>query len=262
MTGPTYAQFHFAFILPVVMVLLASGTVLRSRTTRPTVWSLGRQEYWLGVGLITLVAVLYTSPWDNYLIARGVWGYGEGRTFVSLGFAPAGEYVFFLLQPLLTSLWLGQLTLRRGWPEADAVGRSDDGRFTLDFDRLAYGPRIVGAAVAVAIGITGAALLTQAATLYLGAILAWAAPVFAIQWVVGLPQLRYQWRTLALGVAIPTVYLWIVDRVALATGIWHVSPTYTTGIALLGLPIEEALFFLVTNLFIVQGLILFRWVLD
>ena len=72
----------------------------------------------------------------------------------------------------------------------------------------------------------------------------------------------YQRRTVALGVAVPTVYLWIIDRIALATGIWHISPTYTTGIALFGLPIEEALFFLVTNLFVVQGLVLFRWVVD
>jgi hypothetical protein len=29
-----------------------------------------------------------------------------------------------------------------------------------------------------------------------------------------------------------------------------------------GLPVEEATFFLVTNLFVVQGLVLFQWVLD
>ncbi|WP_178916034.1 lycopene cyclase domain-containing protein [Natronomonas gomsonensis] len=261
MSAPTYAQFHFAFLLPVVAVLLAAATVTRTRTTRPTVWSVGRPVYWSGVAVVTLVAVIYTTPWDNYLIARGVWGYGEGQTFAHLGLAPVGEYAFFVLQPILTALWLGQLTLRRGWPETDAIGREDGERW-LTLGRFRRAPRLLGAVVAVAIGIVGAALLTADATFYLGAILAWAAPVLFIQWVVGLPQLLYQRRTVALGVAVPTVYLWIIDRIALATGIWHISPTYTTGVALFGLPIEEALFFLVTNLFVVQGLVLFRWVVD
>ncbi|MFC6836910.1 lycopene cyclase domain-containing protein [Halomarina ordinaria] len=261
MSGPTYAQFHFAFVLPAVAGLLAAATVTRSRTTRPTVWSIDR-PYWSGVAIVTLLAVVYTTPWDNYLIARGVWGYGEGRTFVHLGFAPLGEYVFFVLQPILTALWLGQLTLRDGWPEADALGRTTHGRRTLDVGRLSLRYRGVGALAATGLGIAGAVCLRSPETLYLGAILAWGAPVLFIQWVVGLPQLLYQRRTAALGVAVPTLYLWVIDRVALATGIWHISPTYTTGVALVGLPLEEALFFLVTNLFVVQGLVLFRWVVD
>jgi lycopene cyclase domain-containing protein len=261
MSGPTYAQFHFAFLLPVVAVLLAAATVTRSRTSRPTVWSIGRPEYWSGVAVVTLVAVIYTTPWDNYLIARGVWGYGEGRTFAHLGLAPLGEYAFFVLQPMLTALLLGQLTLRRDWPEADALGR-EDGKWRLALGRFERVPRVLGGTAAVAVGLVGAVLLTADSTFYLGAILAWAAPVLFIQWVVGLPQLLYQRRTVALGVAVPTVYLWIIDRIALATGIWHILPTYTTGIAPFGLPIEEALFFLATNLFVVQGLVLFRWVVD
>jgi lycopene cyclase domain-containing protein len=261
-SAPTYAQFHFAFLLPVVAVLLAAATATRTRTTRPTVWSVGRPVYWGGVAVVTLVAVVYTTPWDNYLIARGVWGYGEGQTFAHLGLAPLGEYAFFVVQPILTALWLGQLTLRHGWPEADALGRTENGSRTLAVDRLRLTSRVLAGVAAVAVGTAGVGLLTADATFYLGAILAWAAPVLFLQWVVGLPQLCYQRRTVALGVAVPTVYLWIIDRIALASGIWHISPTYTTGIAPFGLPIEEALFFLVTNLFVVQGLVLFRWVVD
>ena len=50
--------------------------------------------------------------------------------------------------------------------------------------------------------------------------------------------------------------------VAITLGIWKLSPTYTTGLTLAGLPIEEGLFFLFTNLFVVQGLILWLWVTD
>jgi len=261
MNGPTYFQFHFAFLVPMLGALLATAAATRTRATRPTVWSVGKPVYWSGVAVITLIAVVYTTPWDNYLIARGVWGYGEGQTFATLGLAPLGEYVFFILQPLLTALWLGQLTLRHGWPETGLLDWNE-GRRRLDTEHLRLLPRLLGGSLAVGIGLAGLLLLGADRTFYLGAILAWAAPVFAIQWVVGLPQLCHQWRTVALGVAVPTLYLWAIDRIALATGIWHISPTYTTGVDLFGLPIEEALFFVVTNLFVVQGLVLFRWVAD
>jgi len=261
MNGPTYFQFHFAFLVPMLAALLATATATRSRTQRPTVWSVGKPIYWSGVAVITLIAVVYTTPWDNYLIARGVWGYGEGQTFATLGLAPVGEYVFFVLQPLFTALWLGQLTLRHGWPEAGLLDWRDGTR-RLQAASLRLLPRLLGGGLAVGIGLTGVLLLGTDRTFYLGAILAWAAPVFAIQWVVGLPQLLYKRRTVAIGVAVPTLYLWVIDRIALATGIWHISPVYTTGVDLFGLPIEEALFFVVTNLFVVQGLVLFRWVAD
>jgi lycopene cyclase domain-containing protein len=261
-SGLTYSQFHLGFLLPLLGVLVATATVTRSRTTRPTVWSIGAPVYWVGVALVTFVAVLYTTPWDNYLIARGVWSYGEGTTVANIWLVPVGEYLFFVFQPFLTALWLGQLTLRRGWPEARALVKGADGSRAIEFDKFAVVPRLLAGVTAVSIGLGGANLLATAETFYLGAILAWAAPVLFIQWVVGVPQLLYQRRTVALGVAVPTLYLWVADRIAIAIGIWEISPTYTTGITLLGLPIEEALFFLVTNLFVVQGLVLFRWLLD
>lgn len=262
MSGPTYVQFHFAFLMPVIAVLLATATVTRTRTDRPTVWSVGRLHYWTGVAVVTGLALVYTTPWDNYLIAHGVWGYGQGRIAGRIALAPFGEYAFFVLQPIVTALWLGQLTLRPGWPEVSLVRRTESGDRVADLEVLSIWPRLVSALLGVGIGLVGWWLLSADATFYLGAILAWAAPVLLLQWVVGAPQLVYQRRTVALGVLVPTMYLWVVDRIALATGIWHIAPAYTTGIDIYGLPVEEATFFLVTNLFVVQGLVLFRWVVD
>ena len=93
--------------------------------------------------------------------------------------------------------------------------------------------------------------------LYLGLILAWACPVLAGMW--GLSGRRF-WRhrrLLALAVVPPTLYLWIADRAALGLGIWAIADATRTGFALLGLPVEEALFFLVTNALVVQGLLMF-----
>jgi lycopene cyclase domain-containing protein len=259
MTGLTYLQFHAAVVLPAVASLAAAAAVSRPRASGRTVWSVGDHGYWVGVAVVTAIAVCYTAPWDSYLIARGVWRYGEGRTAAHLGRVPVGEYLFFVLQPLLTATWLGQLRLRDGWAEPGPLDRGD-GRLALDVAGLATTPRIVGVCAGAAVGLVGATLLTAPSTFYLGAILAWSGPVLTLQWGVGAPQLWHQRRAVTVGVVVPTAYLWTVDRLALSAGIWEISAAHTVGIAPFGLPLEEATFFLVTNLFVVQGLVLYQWV--
>jgi lycopene cyclase domain-containing protein len=246
MTGPTYLQFHLAFLLPALMLMIATAFVSRaqmSAAVRPL--GVGR-TYWTGVAIITVVALAYTTPWDNYLIAEGVWWYGDGSTLVHLGYAPLEEYIFIVVQPWLTALWLSHLSLPNTWPSVTHPIRS----------------RVVATALAVLLGVGGWLMLGSDATFYLGAIVAWAAPVLALQWAVGAPQLWARRRLVALGTLVPTTYLCVADRIAIEYGIWVLSEQYTTGLTVAGLPVEEALFFLVTNLFVVQGLVLYRWVLD
>ena len=59
--------------------------------------------------------------------------------------------------------------------------------------------------------------------------------------------------------AVPTLYLWFADAVAIHLGIWRISETQTLGIEFGPLPLEEATFFLATNLLVVQGLMLFLY---
>jgi hypothetical protein len=89
----------------------------------------------------------------------------------------------------------------------------------------------------------------------------WAGPLLALQWAVGggyLVRRRHEWTV---AVAVPTLYLWFADRVAIGLGVWTISNTQTLGVYILGLPLEEATFFLVTNLLVIQGLVLFEWVM-
>jgi len=247
MTAPTYLQFHLAFLVPALMFMMATAFVSRNRLRNAGLWRLGAgRTYWVGVAIITVVALVYTTPWDNYLIARGVWSYGAGSTLATLGYAPVEEYVFIVVQPWLTALWLSHLSLPRRW--ATPV--------------RPLGTRVVATALAVTVGIAGWLMLGTDATFYLGAILAWAAPVLALQWAVGAPQLWAQRRLVVLGALVPTAYFCVADRIAIEYGIWVLSARYTTGLTVAGLPIEEATFFVVTNLFVVQGLVLYRWVLD
>ncbi|WP_204374408.1 lycopene cyclase domain-containing protein [Halolamina pelagica] len=151
------------------------------------------------------VAVVYTTPWDNFLIARGVWGYGPGRILARVGYAPVSEYAFFGAQTVLTALWLSHL-------RADPPGASHRGRQTRTRERL------LGVGLAGAIGVVGLWCLRSDPTFYLGAILTWAAPVLALQWAVGAPALLDRRRTVLLGVAVPTLYLSVVDRIAIHQG--------------------------------------------
>jgi lycopene cyclase domain-containing protein len=84
--------------------------------------------------------------------------------------------------------------------------------------------------------------------------------VLALQWGVGWRYLLAVRRRLAVMVAVPALYLSTIDRIAIEMGLWTISPMYSTGLFVGGLPIEEGAFFLVTSLFLAQALVLLRWV--
>lgn len=94
-------------------------------------------------------------------------------------------------------------------------------------------------------------------TWYMGLIVAWASPVVLLQWAFGGDIFWQNKVSFITSIAVPTLYLWFADAVAIGLNIWTISPKYTTGIQIGSLPIEEAIFFLMTNMMVVQGLKLF-----
>lgn len=243
----TYLQYHLVFILP---LLLALGLVTWRETRRTSLaGSLRPERGWAArtALLFPLIPLLYTTPWDNYLVARGIWNYPPERVLGRLGYVPVEEYAFFLLQTVITTLWLCVL-LRRGGPEGSGPAVSRRPLLTR------WGAGLLWLGVAFA----GALLLRQEHTLYLGLILAWAAPVLALlsfgfgDLVLGRPG------TFWLAVLPPTLYLWATDLFAIRAGIWSISPRFTLGWSLGGaLPAEEMVFFFITNLLIVAGVLSF-----
>lgn len=229
----SYFAFHLFFVIPPILLLAAIQP-------QPLAGVKG-QKAWLALLLIVVVAFIYTTPWDNYLVWHSVWGYGKDRVLGTIGYVPIEEYLFFMLQPILTGLWLYWLRARQ--PES------------VTHDSLS--PNVVMFLVGATISVAGFLMLRSPHTLYLGLILAWATPVLTLQWAFGAAQLWNMRRLWLLATLVPTLYLWVIDRIAIAQGIWYISDTYTTGLQLWGLPIEEATFFLITNLMVVQGLLLF-----
>lgn len=234
----TYFEFHIVFILPVIGILAVFAWQRGQILQRPRDLA--------GLAIIIVLAVVYTTPWGSWMIDRGVWWYAEDVVWHSLWSIPAGEYLFFVLQPILTTLVLAQLAIPT---ETDLS--------------LSAWERALGITAGLAVGGIGALLLFSGpSTVYLGSILFWAAPILAIQWAFGWTHLWRARRTVAVAILTPTAYLWLADWAAISLGLWIISDTYTVGIAPFGMPIEEALFFLVTNVFIVQGIVLYVWLLD
>jgi lycopene cyclase domain-containing protein len=234
----TYLTFLAAFVcLP--LSVLAVGSVLTHRPDRaPVRLQAG------GLALMIGLALVYTTPWDNYLIGRGVWFYGDGVVTTRLWLMPLGEYLFVALQSILVGLWV----FARDGPVDGSIGHT-------------WPDRVGGAVAGLAVSGVGLAFVFGPTGLYyLGAILAWAGPVLALQWGVGWRYLLAVRRRLAVMVAVPALYLSTIDRIAIEMGLWTISSTYSTGVFVGGLPIEEGAFFLVTSLFLAQALVLLRWV--
>jgi putative membrane protein len=196
-----------------------------------------------GIALICVIAVLYTTPWDNYLVYKSVWGYGPDRVLATIGYVPVEEYAFFVLQTILTGLVLTWASARRQYDAHPAIAGT---------------ARTAVSVVLLGIAIFGGFALMSEPTLYLGLILAWAFPVLLMQWLIGSRFIAHEARTWIPVVAVTTVYLCFADATAIGAGTWYISERYTTGLLILGLPLEEALFFLVTNLLVVWGLLLYR----
>ncbi len=229
----TYLQFHLAFTLPVLAVLAA----VHSRRSVPGAWR------WLLA--VVALAVAYTTPWDNYLVYRGVWTYPESAVIGTIGYVPIEEYAFFVIQTLIAGLFYLVL---RGYQrlESPVTPMPAWWRPTL---------------LTTFLGLTGLgiALLLAASdhALYMGLILAWAPPVLAGMAYIGAGKVWAERTRVVWSITVVTVYLWIIDRAAIGIGIWDIADPYRLHIDPLGLPLEEAVFFVATTTLCVFGLALF-----
>ena len=228
----TYLQFLVVFqLVPLAILAVPVARALRQRPSN-------------GAGLAALVVAAYvwTTPWDNYLVATGVWEYGPQRVIGTLWYVPVEEYAFFGLQTLLVG-GVVLLALRRT-------------------GELAPSPPTARARLTTVMGWLAVAAAAAALTLveplrYLGLIVSWLAVPMAAQWWYGGRWLAQRLRAVWVPVAAVIAYLWLADAYAIADGIWTISDRFTTGIAVGPLPLEEAVFFAGTTLLVVQGLILF-----
>jgi lycopene beta-cyclase len=231
----SYADFLLWFLLPPLAmaafgVWQVRGGLHRRRLARPAFGALAAY---------TALAVAWTTPWDSWLIAHDVWRHGDvtGRALR----VPTEEYLFMVGQSLIVGLFA--IALLAGLAEVrHPVGR---------------GLRWAAAGGWVAAAVAAWALHpVWDRGFYLTAIVGWFAPLLAVQAAAGADRLAARRRVRRIAVAVPVLYLWIADCVAIRSGTWWINPARTTGWRPFGLPVEEAAFFLVTTMLLVNGMVL------
>jgi lycopene cyclase domain-containing protein len=245
----TYFGFLFLFlVLPLVGISLL--TLLDARRHRA--WFNSRSGKVAAGALLVhvILAVTYTTPWDNYLVAARVWWYDPARVLgLTLGWVPLEEYLFFILQTCFTGLLLFAV-LRRLPPNSPISNPPITNNpllrltssLTLTFIWLA--------------SILMLALNWKPGT-YLGLELVWALPPIALQLAVGADILWRYRRSLVPVLSGVTLYLCAADFLAIGLGVWTIDPAQSLNLFIGGvLPVEEAVFFLLTNTLVVFGLTL------
>lgn len=226
---------HLKFTIPLATVLTLISHPLLTR------------RQWYQTSILVLIAVVATIPWDSYLIRHNVWTYPPdaviGPTLLSI---PAEELFFFVIQTYITSL-LYHL-LNKPLLHAEYLNSKSSAS------------RVMHRAIQIGISsltLLGLWLISKGGIgTYLGLILIWACPFALLTWTLGgLFMANLPLTSVALPIALPTLYLWIVDELALRRGTWAIESGTKLGVTVWGsLEVEEAIFFAATNVLIVFGL--------
>jgi lycopene cyclase domain-containing protein len=240
----TYFDFLGLFL---VLPLLGLSLLALLDVRRDPAWFASRASKLSAGALLTNVAlaITYTTPWDNYLVATRVWWYDPTRVLgLTLGWVPLEEYLFFILQTFLTGLLLFAV-LRRLPPHNPTTNNS--------------ALRLISAIGLAFIWLASVAILALGwkPGTYLGLELVWALPPIALQLAVGADILWKYHRSVFPVLFGVTLYLGAADFMAINTGVWTIDPAQSLNVLIGGvLPVEELIFFLLTNTLLVSGLTL------
>ena len=231
----TYAAFHLYFTIPQTIILWFLCWRLLKREQL--------KQLFYGASLLALLAVVWTTPWDNYLIYKEVWWYGADKVLGTIGYVPIEEYFFFVIQCYFTAGFLGVLLKFMPWVKDEKKQEKGTSNILLAFSFTLF--------------FYGLYCLQHTELFYMGLILSWSTPIFFIQQFFGRHFLVRNSQHFLLGLFIPSLYLCVADAIAIHEKTWAISEVYTMGIQFGPLPIEEATFFFATNFMLIQGLILF-----
>lgn len=246
----TYFNFLLLFvILPILILLLI--TWLDLRAGRPTP-GFDAPKVPLIIGVHVLLALAYTTPWDNYLVATGVWSYNPALvTGLTLGWVPIEEYTFFVVETILSGLWWWFLARRIRWSSSEAY-RDQTFRPNRPLVYLS-----IGIIIAAWFFFTWQFFFGPDSWNYLGIIFFWALPAILPQFLFGADILWHYRKLVFWALFVPGLYLSLTDIVALSATTWQISKDQTLGINFFGiLPVEEVAFFFITNVLIGFGITL------
>nr|XP_036588963.1 squalene/phytoene synthase [Colletotrichum truncatum]KAF6800605.1 squalene/phytoene synthase [Colletotrichum truncatum] len=239
--GYDYALVHLKYTIPLAALLTFFSYPLLTRL------DIVRTLF------IVTIAFVATIPWDSYLIRTGIWSYPPdavlGPTLFDI---PIEELFFFIIQTYITA----QLYIILNKPVLHAQYLNSPATVP---QWIKHGKILGQVALAGSIALGAFLIIKEGEGTYMGLILVWACLFALFTWTItahfllALPK-----ACTALPIILPTVYLWVVDEMALGRGTWAIESGTKLDIKLFGdLEIEEATFFLVTNILIVFGVAAF-----
>jgi lycopene beta-cyclase len=248
----TYFGFLLRFlVIPLVFLI---GVTIRDTIKRRPMPGFDSRKVPLIIAAHILLALVYTTPWDNYLVASGVWTYNPALvTGIVFGYVPLEEYTFFVLETLLAGLWWW-FWARRLAPHALGTGIKLQEPF-----RPSNHIRMAAFGVLFATWITAAWLFFRGPEEwnYLSITLFWALPAIFPQALFGADILWHHRKLIILVILPLSAYLSLMDIFALRDTTWSISPAQTTGVLFFGiLPLEEVAFFFITNILVGFGMTL------
>jgi lycopene cyclase domain-containing protein len=234
----TYLRFHWIFNIPLLVFLVLAG------------W---REHLSYGamhaMGYVLVAVFVFTTPWDNLAVRRGIWGFPPNKYQGRIGYLPVEEYLFFLLQSLNVMFGVRALFwLHPGW------------HLLINTTLTGWSWLCLAAAIPVWI-VLGQRLRQwgreRGPRMNYVLHLAWFLPVIYLQWSLE-PELLARHAGLLLIVTLGFgVYYTIADLVAVQTGLWFFDEKQITGVKIGGsLPWEEAAFFFLTSLLVAQSFLL------
>ncbi len=239
----TYFNFLMIFIVFPILVLGLWGVWNIRKNPKKSGQDL-KPKISAALGIQMILALLYTTPWDNYMVATHIWYYNPRLVSgVILAYVPIEEYSFFLLETLLVGMWWGMV-----------AGRTRTLHDFVPSKRL----RIASSSFAGLLWLfTAASLLFQLKSLtYLSIILFWALPAMLPQLIIGADILWHRRSQLAWTILPVGFYLSATDSLAIRSGIWTIDPAQSTRLFMGSLPLEEAIFFLMTATLVSFGMTL------
>lgn len=269
--------FGFLGLFVVIPIIILAGLTLHDyRQGLSLPFRLSGWPAWPVLVIHIIIALVYTTPWDNYLVATRVWWYDPNLvTGITFGWVPLEEYTFFVLQPLLTGLWLlylarhltsgsrgarGQGSRKSSRGAEEQRSRGEIAQSVSPLHLCTPAPLLLLPPSLIGLIWLGAVLILvsgwQPGT-YLALELGWALPPIMLQLAFGADILWHQRRLVLLSLLFPTLYLSLADAIAIEAGTWTINPAQSLNIFLGGsLPLEEFLFFLLTNTLIAFGMTL------
>ncbi|KAK4181350.1 Phytoene synthase/Lycopene cyclase [Triangularia setosa] len=236
-----YAFVHLKYTIPLAALLTVIAYPIFHRT------------HFLQIGSLIVVSFLATLPWDSYLIRSNIWTYPPDAIIgPRLYGIPIEELFFFVIQTYITSLFYILLSKPLFHPLYLSTQRNPP--------QWIARAKVIGQGILIALTLYGVhQIRTGGPGTYLGLILAWAFPFALLTFTVaGRFILTLPLTSTVVPIIVPTIYLWLVDELALGRGTWAIESGTKLGWCLFGvLDIEEATFFLATNILIVFGMAVF-----